>query len=82
MGGVNGPWDDIDPSRGTRSYLRWAVEMGATTLGEAADLLEQFELGNDVPEILGEDDTVDAVRAEIEEGLESAGADQELTALM
>ncbi|MFN8074599.1 MAG: hypothetical protein U0Q15_04145 [Kineosporiaceae bacterium] len=79
---MSDPWDEFDPSRGTRSYLRWARSHGAETLGDAYDLLEQFEFGNDVPEVLGEDDTVDVVRSELEEGLESAGADQGLSSLL
>lgn len=80
---MSNPFDDeFDPSRGTRSYLRWARSNGATTLGEACDLLEQFEFGNDVPEVLGEDDTVDGVRDELDEGVQIAGADVELDALV
>lgn len=76
------PWDEFDPSAGTRSLLRWAHRLGASTLGEAYDLLEQFELSNDVPEVLGHDDTVEDVRAELDVGLEIAGPDTELTALL
>src|SRR5262245_37754719 len=36
--------------------LQWAHEMGASTLGETCDMLEQLELSNDVPEVLGHDD--------------------------
>jgi hypothetical protein len=82
-GRVSEPWDDeFDPSAGTRNVLRWAQEMGASTLGEAYDLLEQFEVGNDVPEVLGHDDSVEAVREEIELGLELAGPDASLTSLL
>jgi hypothetical protein len=56
--------------------------MGAATLGEAHDMLEQFENSNDVPEVLGEDDTIEAVREEIEVGLETVGPDIELDALL
>jgi len=31
--------EEFEPSAGSRSALRWAREMGATTLGEAFDLL-------------------------------------------
>jgi hypothetical protein len=80
---VSDPWnEEFDPSTGTRSTLRWAHEMGASTLGEAYDLLEQFELGNDVPEVLGHDDTVEDVRAEIEAGLGLVGPDAALTTLL
>jgi hypothetical protein len=72
------PDDEFDPSHGTRSYLRWAQSMGASTLGEAFDLLEQFEYGNDVPEVLREDDTIDGVRDELDEGMELVGAGADL----
>lgn len=77
------PWDEeFEPSIGTRNVLRWASEHGATTLGEAVDLLEQFEFGNDVPEVLGHDDTIDAVREDLEFGLDVAGGDTPLTTLL
>ena len=77
------PWDDeFDPSAGARSTLRWAQEMGATTLGEAYDLLDRLEVSNDVPEVLGHDDTVEDVRQELELGIELIGADAALTTLL
>lgn len=72
-------WDEeFLPSAGTRSYLRWAAVNGAATLGEAHDLLEVFEVGNDVPEVLGHDETVTFVREEVEVGVELLGADAPL----
>jgi len=62
--------------------LRWAHEMGASTLGEAYDMLEQLELSNDVPEVLGHDDTVEGVREELEFGIETAGPETLLTTLL
>ena len=62
--------------------MRWAQDLGASTLGEAYDLLEQLELSNDIPEILGEDDTVDNVREEFEAGLETVGPDASLSTLL
>ena len=62
--------------------MRWAHQMGASTLGEAYDMLEQLELSNDVPEVLGHDDTVEAVREELEFGIETAGPDTLLTTLL
>jgi len=80
---VTDPWDDeFDPSAGARSTLRWAQEMGATTLGEAYDLLDRLEVSNDVPEVLGHDDTVEDVRQELELGIELIGADAALTTLL
>jgi len=75
-------WDDeFHPSAATRSTLRWAQEHGASTLGEAHDLLDQLAVSNDVPEVLGPDDTVEGVREEVELGLDLVGPDAELTDL-
>jgi hypothetical protein len=73
------PWEEFQPSAGARSTLRWASDDGAVTLGEAYDLLDQLEVSNDVPEVLGHDDTVEGVREELELGIELAGADTALT---
>ncbi|WP_433789927.1 hypothetical protein [Actinoplanes sp. CA-252034] len=74
--------DEFSPAAGTWNMLQWAYEMGAATLGEAYDMLEQFENSNDVAEVLGEDDTIEAVREDIEYGLETAGPDTTLAALL
>ena len=80
---MSNPWDEeFAPSTGARNTLRWAQEMGASTLGEAYDMLEQLELSNDVPEVLGHDDTVEAVREELEFGIETVGPDTSLTTLL
>ncbi|GAB1644698.1 hypothetical protein [Krasilnikovia sp. MM14-A1259] len=80
---VSNPWDEeFSPSAGARNTLRWAHAMGASTLSEAYDMLEQLELSNDVPEVLGHDETVEGVREEIEFGLETVGPDALLTTLM
>jgi hypothetical protein len=80
---VGNPWDEeFDPSSSARNTLRWAQALGATTLGEAYDLLEQLEVSNDVPEVLGHDDTVEDVRAELDLGLELVGPDTLLTTLL
>jgi hypothetical protein len=76
-------WDEeFDPSTGARNTLRWAHEMGASTLGEAYDMLEQLEISNDVPEVLGHDDTVEDVREELELGIEIVGPDTLLSTLI
>jgi hypothetical protein len=76
-------WDDeFEPSASSRSTLQWAHEMGASTLGEAYDLLDQLEVSNDVPELMGPDDTVDDVRQEIELGIDLVGADTPLGKLL
>ena len=74
--------DEFEPSVGARSTLQWAYEMGASTLGEAYDLLDQFEVSNDVPEVLGHDDTVEDVRQELELGIGLIGTDAALTSLL
>jgi hypothetical protein len=80
---VSNPWDEeFAPSTAARSVLRWAQELGASTLGEAYDMLEQLELSNDVPEVLGDDDTVDGVREELDFGLEAAGPEASLSTLL
>jgi len=76
-------WDDeFEPSTSARSALRWAHEMGASTLGEAYDLLDQLEVSNDVPEVLGQEDTVEDVRQEFELGIDLVGADTSLNSLL
>jgi hypothetical protein len=80
---VTNPWDDeFQPSAGTRSALRWAQAHGASTLGEAYDMLDQLDVSNDVPEVLGDDDTVENVRDELELGVDLVGADAALTDLL
>jgi hypothetical protein len=80
---VSDGWvEEFAPSSGARNTLRWAHEMGASTLGEAYDMLEQLELSNDVPEVLGHDDTVEDVREELEVGIETVGPDALLATLL
>jgi hypothetical protein len=74
--------DDFEPSTGAVSALRWCAEMGATTLGEAYEFLDQFEISNDVPEVLGHDDTVEGIKAEFELGIDLVGPDAWLTDLL
>jgi hypothetical protein len=80
---VANTWDEeFHPSSTARSTLRWAQEHGASTLGEAYDLLDQLEVSNDVPEVLGHDDTIEGMREELELGIELLGADAPLTSLL
>jgi len=74
--------EEFDPSAGARSTLQWAYEHGASTLGEAYELLDQFEVSNDIPEVLGHDDSVEGVREELASGIEQVGADAELSSLL
>lgn len=71
---VTTSWDEeFHPTAGARRTLQWAREQGADTLGEAYDLLDQLEVSNDVPEVLGHDDTVDQMREELAAGIEAVG---------
>jgi hypothetical protein len=80
---VTSTWDDeFHPSAGARSTLVWAQEHDASTLGEAYDLLDQLEVSNDVPEVLGHDDTIKGIREELELGIDLIGADAALTSLL
>src|SRR3954447_23343940 len=82
-GVVTTAWDEeFHPSTSARSAMRWAEVQGASTLGEAYDLLDQLEVSNDVPEVLGHDDTVEGVRDELEGGIELVGADAALDGLL
>lgn len=82
-GSVSNSWDEeFHPSAAVRSVLQWAREHGAVTLGEAYDLLEQFEISNDIPEVLGEDDTVEDIRDELEQGIDIVGSDAPLTSVV
>ncbi len=74
--------EEFDPSSSTRSTLQWAQEHGAASLGEAYDMLDRLAVSNDVPEVLGEDGTVEGVREELELGIDLVGADAELTGLL
>jgi hypothetical protein len=80
---VNDPWEnEFDPSPTAWNTLRWAHALGASTLGEAFDMLDQLEVSNDIPEVLGEDGTVDHVREELLFGMEVVGPDAELASLL
>jgi len=74
--------EEFQPSAGARSTLQWASEMGASTLGEAYDLLDQLEVSNDIPELLGHDDTIEDMRHELELGIDLVGTDAPLTRLL
>ncbi|WP_088289674.1 hypothetical protein [Kineosporia sp. A_224] len=79
---MSDPWDAFDPSTSARNTLRWAQSLGASTLGGAYDLLDQLEVSNDVPEVLGHDDTVDDVREELDLGLQTLGPDVLITTVL
>ncbi|MEU4237077.1 hypothetical protein [Actinoplanes sp. NPDC026619] len=80
---MSNPWDEeFAPSAEARDTLLWAQARGASTLGEAYDMLDELELSNDVPEVLGDDGTIDGVRDELDFGLETAGPDSSLSELI
>jgi hypothetical protein len=80
---VTTSWDDeFHPSAGARSTMQWAHEHGASTLGEAYDLLDQLAVSNDIAEVLGHEVTVEGVREELELGIELIGSDTALTGLL
>jgi hypothetical protein len=83
MSTMSDQWENqFDPSPTAWNTLRWAHELGASTLGEAYDMLDQLEVSNDVPEVLGHDGTIEDVREELLFGMEVVGPDAELTALL
>lgn len=79
---MSDPWDEYAPSLAARNTLLWAGDHGAQTLGEAYDMLDQLEVSNDVPEVLGHDDTVDDMREELQVGIDIAGPEALITALL
>ena len=83
MSTVSNPWEnEFDPSPTAWNTLRWAHDLGASTLGDAYDMLDQLEISNDIPEVLGHDGTVDDVREEFLFGMEAVGPDAELATLL
>lgn len=79
---MSDPWDEFDPSTSARNTLGWAFALGASTLGEAYDMLEQLAISNDIPEVLGHDGTIEEVSAELDAGLELLGPDADLSTLI
>jgi hypothetical protein len=45
-------------------------------------MLEELQISNDIPAVLGEDDTIEDVREELEFGVDTAGPDTALTSLL
>jgi hypothetical protein len=62
--------DEFEPSSTTRNVLAWAQAAGASTIGEALEMLDVLENSNDVPEVLGESGDLNDVRDELEAGIE------------
>jgi hypothetical protein len=67
--------DDYEPASATRNVLAWAQAAGASTIGDALEMLDVLEISNDVPEVLGESGDLDDVRDELEFGIELVGHD-------
>jgi hypothetical protein len=74
--------EEFEPSSTTRNVLAWAQAAGASTLGDALELLDVLAISNDVPEVLGESGDLDVVRAELEDGIELVGVDQDIDAVL
>ncbi len=70
--------DEFEPSSTTRNVLAWARAAGASTIGEALEMLDVLEVSNDVPEVLGESGDLDEVRGELEAGIDQVGGDQDI----
>ena len=74
--------EEFEPTSTTRDVLAWARAAGASTLVDALELLDVLAVSNDVPEVLGETGDLDQVRAELEEGIDLAGADADIDAVL
>lgn len=80
MGAASGTdGDEFEPSSTTRSVLAWAQAAGASTIGDALELLDLLANSNDVPEVLGETGDLEDVRDELEAGIELVGDDQDIS---
>jgi hypothetical protein len=74
--------DEFEPSSTTRNVLGWAQAAGASTIGEALELLDVLEVSNDVPEVLGESGDLNDVRDELGAGIDLVGADHAIDDLL
>ena len=74
--------DEFEPTSTTRDVLAWARAAGVSTLVDALELLDVLAVSNDVPKVLGETGDLDQVRAELEEGIDLAGADADIDAVL
>lgn len=68
--------DEFEPTNTTRNVLVWARAAGASTIGDALDMLDVLETSNDVPEVLGGSGDLHDVRDELEAGIEMDGEDR------
>jgi hypothetical protein len=68
--------DEFEPSNTTRSVLTWARAAGASTIGDALEMLDVLENSNDVPQVLGERGDLNDVCDELEAGIELVGDDR------
>jgi hypothetical protein len=68
--------DEFEPSSTTRNVLAWAQAAGASTIGEALEMLDVLENSNDIPEVLGESGNLNDVRDELGAGIELVGDDR------
>jgi hypothetical protein len=68
--------EEFEPSSTTSNVLVWARASGASTIGDALEMLDVLENSNDVPEVLGESGDLNDVRDELEAGIELVGGDR------
>ena len=68
--------DEFEPSSTTGNVLAWAQAAGASTIGDALEMLDVLQNSNDVPEVLGESGDLNDVRDELEAGIELVGDDR------
>jgi hypothetical protein len=74
--------EEFDPSTTTRNVLAWARAAGASTIGDALEMLDVLENSNDVPEVLGESGDLNDVRDDLGAGIELVGDDRGIDDLL
>ena len=68
--------DEFERSSTAVNVLVWAQSAGASTVGDALEMLDVLQNSKDVPEVLGESGDLDDVRDELEAGIELVGDDR------
>jgi hypothetical protein len=68
--------EEFEATSTTSNVLAWAQAAGASTIGDALEMLDVLENSNDVPEVLGESGDINDVRNELVAGIELVGDDR------